>query len=101
MKHIITVQSRAESTDAYGGLIYTWSDFAKVWAEVDPLKGRELIAAQAAQSEITVRFVVRFVDGIDSTMRILHEGAAYNIMAPPINTGGMNRELVILAKAAG
>jgi SPP1 family predicted phage head-tail adaptor len=97
LQHIITIQSKAKTTDAYGGTIDTWSNLATVWASVEPLMGREMMAAQAAQSEITTRFRIRYLDGVDSTMRIVHKGVNYDIQAPPINVNEENRELIILA----
>lgn len=62
----ITLQSRSTSQDASGGQLLTWTDVATVWANVDPLSGRELLAAQAVQSavshQITIRYQVQFAD---------------------------------------
>ena len=97
LRNIIAIQRRIDSKDDYGGPVYTWEDLANVWADIIPLSGRELIAAQAAKSEITTRFVIRYRDDVTPTMRIVFGGANYNIMAPPIDTNMNHKELVIMA----
>jgi SPP1 family predicted phage head-tail adaptor len=49
---------------------------------IEPLSGRELIAAQAVQSRISSRVVMRYRPGITAAMRMLHRGTIYNIEAP-------------------
>ena len=62
----ITLQSRSVSQDASGGQINTWADVATIWASIEPLSGRELMAAQAVQSavshQITIRYQTQFAD---------------------------------------
>ena len=56
-----------------------WTDFASVWASIEPLSARDFIAAQANQSEVAARIVIRYRPGILPTMRILHRGKVYAI----------------------
>ena len=97
LRHIIEIQERTESTDGYGGKLFTWTEFATVRAKFAPIKGRELTAAKAEYSEGTVRFYIRYLSGVTAKMRIIYNGQVYEIKAQPINTEGMNRELEILA----
>ena len=57
----------------------TWATVATVWAAVEPLSAREFIAAQAVQSNVSVRITMRYRPGITSAMRLLHDGKVYNI----------------------
>lgn len=77
--HIIFLQSKTVTTDTYGGPVESWADVATVWARVQPIKGREMIAAQAAQSETAVRFYTRWFDGVTTAMRIVYAGKNYDI----------------------
>jgi SPP1 family predicted phage head-tail adaptor len=99
-RHMIVVQSKTLSPtpDSYGGPVYTWSDYVTVWAEEWPLKGRDIIAAQSVNSEITTRFVTRYIPGITGSMRIVYKSQYYDIIGDPINTEGQDRELQIMAK---
>lgn len=56
-----------------------WVDVAKVWAAIEPLSGREFIAAQAVQSEVVGRIVIRRRTDIKAQMRGLYRGQVYNI----------------------
>ena len=55
----ITLQAKSVTRDAMGGEVITWADQATVWAQADPLRGREYFAAKQEQSEITIRFKIR------------------------------------------
>lgn len=80
LRHRVTIQQPGQTQDpATGEPTTDWQDVATVWASVEPLSAREFIAAQAGQSEISARIKIRYREGIDATMRILHRGKAYNI----------------------
>ena len=94
---IITFQSKSASTGDYGGQAFTWADFATVWAHVQPLKGRELIAAKAAQSETDVRVYIRYLAGLNTSMRIVYNGKNYDITGI-VDIDEKNVEMEISAK---
>ena len=96
-KQVVTLQNKTESTDSYGGTVYTWSDFATVRAKVRPLRGREMVAAQAAQSETTVMFYIRYIPGADSSMRIVYAGKNYDITGT-VDIDERHREIEISTK---
>ena len=80
LRHKVTIQAPGLTQDPVTGeMVAGWSDFASVWASVEPLSARDYIAAQANQSEITARIVIRYREGILPTMRILHRGKVYAI----------------------
>lgn len=56
-----------------------WVDVAKVYASIEPLSGREFIAAQAVQSEVVGRIVIRRRTDIKAQMRGVFRGRIYNI----------------------
>jgi SPP1 family predicted phage head-tail adaptor len=80
LRHRITIQAPGLTQDPVTGEMPPgWTDFASVWASIEPLSARDFIAAQANQSEITARIVIRYREGILPTMRILHRGKVYAI----------------------
>jgi SPP1 family predicted phage head-tail adaptor len=79
----------------------TWSPVATVWAHVQPLRGREYFAAGAMQSEASVRFRLRWRDGITGAMRVVWRGVAYAIVAPPIDVDGGCHTLELMCAAGG
>ncbi len=49
-----------------------WTEFKTVWADIQPLSAREFIQSAAIQSQITARIVIRHLDGLDASMRLVH-----------------------------
>lgn len=80
LRHRVVIQSMEQTQDpATGEMLAKWVDVATVWASIEPLSAREFIAAQSAQSTVSARIVIRFREGINSTMRLLHGSRVYNI----------------------
>ncbi|GAA3721146.1 phage head closure protein [Oceanisphaera sediminis] len=83
LRHRITIERPGQTQDPdTGEILPDWTPVATVWASVEPLSAREFIAADAGQSKISAKVVMRYRSGIDATMRLLHRGQAYNIHAP-------------------
>lgn len=71
---------RYTQNDTTGERTVRWLTFADdVPARVTPLSAREFIAAQATQSKVTARIVLRYREGLNATMRVVHRGSIYNI----------------------
>ena len=80
LRHRIALQRKQQTQNPQtGAMVTTWVTEATVWAAVEPLSAREFIAAQAVQSDVSVRIRVRYRPGITSAMRLLHDGKVYNI----------------------
>src|SRR5690606_36528234 len=74
-----------------------WSSYARVWAAVEDISGREFWAAQQVQSEVTTRVRVRYLPGVEPSMRVLHAGRTLEIVAV-LEPDGTRRELQLLCK---
>lgn len=86
LRRRVTLQSRSTIKDSFGAQSTAWSDVATVWAEVSPLSGRELMAAQSINVEIshlvTIRFQQQFAGPkAVAAMRILYGDRIFNIHA--------------------
>lgn len=80
LRHRVVIQSRTQTQDENTGAVTIgWADFKTVWASIEPLSAREFIQSSAVQSDINSRIVIRYLEGVDATMRILHRDAIYNI----------------------
>jgi SPP1 family predicted phage head-tail adaptor len=78
----------------------TWAHLFDCWAAVEPLVGREFIAAQAAQSEVTARIRMRFRPWMTAQDRVIHNGKVYGIESlVDVRSGG--HELHLMCKALG
>lgn len=96
-RHRINIQEPIGTEDDLGQTEITWQDKKKVWAMVKTTQGREYFAAAATQSENTVRFIIRYITGIDSTMRIIYKDKVYEIESI-INDDELDKTLTIMAK---
>jgi SPP1 family predicted phage head-tail adaptor len=81
LRHRMTLQRRAVTRNRDGDVLQKWVDVAKPWAAVEPVSGREFIAAAASQSKVSTRITIRYRAGVNHDMRILHRDRIYNIEA--------------------
>ena len=89
-RHWVDIQAPTDVQDSAGEITRTWATIARVPAGIEPLSAREFIAAQAQQSKVTARVVLRPVDGLSAAMRIVIGSKIYNIegVLPDPVTGG-------------
>lgn len=74
-----------------------WTAIGSCWASVRPLLGREYIAAQAVQSEVSTKVTIRYRPGITPADRVNHEGRIYNITAV-LDVRSEHDELVLMVR---
>jgi SPP1 family predicted phage head-tail adaptor len=94
----ITVQAPPEGQDNDGSPRTEWRTVCQPYAKKEDLSGRELFAAQAAQSEVTTRFRIRYRIGLSAKMRLLCDGVIYNIEAV-LDRDGRKRELQLMCSS--
>lgn len=94
----VTVERFTSTEDELGQPIETWAPLFTCWAAVEPLTGREYLAAQAAVSEVTARIRMRFRPWMTAQDRVVHNGTTYGIESL-IDVRSGNRELVLMCKA--
>ena len=97
----VTVERQQGGFDELGQpLPDTWAPLFTCWAAVEPLTGREYIAAQAAVSEVTARIRMRYRPWMTSQDRVIHNGAVYQIQSV-IDVRSEHRELHLMCRAVG
>lgn len=82
LRHRLSLQEQKQTQDSTTGqLVVTWQEVGKLWASVEPLSAREFIAAKTHQSQVSARIVIRAMDGINASQRLVdtRTGAIYNI----------------------
>lgn len=72
LRHKVDLQRRVDVQQPGGQVKHSYAHVAYIWANVASLSGREFLAAQQINSEVTSRINVRFRPDIDSTFRIVH-----------------------------
>lgn len=79
LRHRVVIEQRVEDQDSdTGDIEIVWAELATVWAAVEPMSARELLAADSVQSKLSTRIVIRN-RAVDYTMRIIFRGQIYNI----------------------
>ena len=80
LRHRITIQILETVVNENGFEVEEWMDFKTLWASIKNLHGREYFEAAAVQKENTVKFIIRYFSGIDTSMKIMFKGKSYNII---------------------
>ncbi|NHM77908.1 phage head closure protein [Staphylococcus sp. 11511212] len=71
---------------------------AKPWADIKTIRGNEYLSSGLTASEIPVRFIIRYREGITSKQRIKWKNLDFNIESVQ-NDDGKNETLTIFGKA--
>ena len=93
----IVLEDYVSYQDSSGQPIQEWAPFAHAWAAVEPLTGREFIAADAGVGESTVRLRLRYLPGVRADMRVNHDGVLYEI-THVADVRSQGRELQLMCK---
>jgi SPP1 family predicted phage head-tail adaptor len=80
-RHRIKIQRYTAVQNSLGEEEKTWVDDCKIWASVEPLKGREFFKAQTINAEVTTKITIRYREGISSKMRVVFEGRNFDILS--------------------
>lgn len=82
LRHRVTVEELLVTLDSDGDQVETWAPIGPpLPAEITPLSGRDLIAAQAVNSVVTTRIKMRYRPGFKASMRAVHRETVYSIAA--------------------
>lgn len=79
LRERVTVQRASETRNRVGEAVQTWETHAERWASVQGVSAREFLLSGQQQTEISHRVYMRYVDGLDSTMRIVWRGRVLEI----------------------
>lgn len=94
----IELQELVEGFDDFGQPINEWQTCLSAWAAVEPLTGREYLAAMQNTSETTMRVRLRYRPGVKPAMRVKHGALLYGIQSV-IDVRSTGRELVLMCTA--
>lgn len=98
LRHRVRLQRQVDHEDSSGEIVRMWEDIdladssgdGKVAAAIEPLSGREYVAAQQVNAEASVRITIRWRPNIEATTRVVHEALpgspgltdVYDVIAP-------------------
>jgi SPP1 family predicted phage head-tail adaptor len=102
LRNRVTIEQRVAGSppqSASGEPDESWTAYATVQASIDPLRGRELYAAQEHHSEVDVKIRMRLMagvnDGVTAAMRVVDGSTVYNIKAVLIDVN-FTREITLM-----
>ena len=93
--HLVDIQELQDSTD-YDNENAIWNTVAQTFAEIIPLRGKELVDAQQVHAEITHKIKISWQADIRAEHRLRWESRNFYPLAPPINKKEKNRWLELM-----
>lgn len=77
----IEIQSPTKTVNGLGEDTTAWPGrcFAKRWAKIETLGGRELTVARQLVANVTHKLTFPFVEGLTTEMRIVHKNHTFGI----------------------
>ena len=84
LRHLVEFETPLVELDSSGVQTESWEaafDGQQISAQIEPLSGRELIAAQQVHSRVTTRITVRYRPSLTAAMRVVHRDVIFNIEA--------------------
>ena len=99
----IAIQAETQTPDGAGGYALAWTVLATVWADIEPVSGNKIFAAQHLEGHVTHKITTRYRSDMTITtdMRAVYNNRAFNIHAV-LNTDESNQwwELLVEEWAA-
>ena len=96
----ISIEQRSDVPNTLGETIPTWSVLhSALWAQKQPVRGREFFAAGQMQTPADVRFRIRYRAGITAAMRVVDNGEPFDIVGEPIDVDGARITLELMCTA--
>jgi SPP1 family predicted phage head-tail adaptor len=95
MRHRITIQQQTMTKNSVGEEVIVWTTFATVWAIKEPAVGNAYYQAKQTDAQVDGRFKIRYLRGLQPTMRI-KEGNTYCSITSFMEYKGEKREIHIM-----
>ena len=96
----VSIQQRTLSAaDATGERVETFSTLATVWADIEPVVGKEQLTDGAQRAIEQAYIYTHFISGVLPEMRIIYGAKTYNILS--VAEVGQRAGLELLAEVVG
>jgi SPP1 family predicted phage head-tail adaptor len=103
LRHFVSLQQRVETKNDMGEVTWAWDEVCQIWAEISGLTGREMIAAQQVQSQVSHNILIRWRAGVTAKMRVVEvcePSVQYDIVAVLPNARRTETRLMCLTRDA-
>lgn len=97
LRYRIVIEESIASRDSFGAEVSEWIQFAKVWANVSPISGREFVTFKQINAEISTKITLRYLAGVNTEMRVLFKDRIFEINSI-INPEEKNVSLLLMCK---
>lgn len=97
----IKIQRPSTIKDSVGAPCRSWLDVATVWADIQPLSGKEAVIANRISAELSHQIIVRYQSLSDNPqqvaqMRVLYKARIFNIHSA-LNEDEKRTQIILLA----
>lgn len=97
----IKIQRPSTIKDSVGAPCRSWLDVATVWADIQPLSGKEAVIANRISAELSHQIIVRYQSLFDNPqqvaqMRVLYKARIFNIHSA-LNENEKHTQIILLA----
>ena len=97
----IKIQRPSTIKDSVGAPCRSWLDVATVWADIQPLSGKEAVIANRISAELSHQIIVRYQSLFDNPqqvvqMRVLYKARIFNIHSA-LNEDEKRTQIILLA----
>ncbi len=100
MRARVTVQRENPVAAGGGGYLPGWSDVANLWAQLEPISGREILQGARLEARVTHRAIIRYRADVTAGMRLVYGTRLFRIHAA-LNMGERNRFTQLLIEEGG
>ncbi len=77
----VIIQQQVKAENAIGEDEITWATFATIWMKITPKSGQVYYSAHQDDSTVSGYFSMRYLKGVQPTMRILYGDRMLSIIA--------------------
>lgn len=97
LRHHVTIkENRVTQDSTTGEMVSSWVQVCRPWAQIVPMSARDYLAANAAQSEMRGRIVIRWRGDVEAGMRVEYRGKYYQIIGVMEDDKSMREHLTLM-----
>ncbi|MDG6880951.1 Bacteriophage head-tail adaptor [Phocoenobacter uteri] len=97
LRHRVTLKKQVNTQNDYGAATQEWIDIATVWAGVEPISGKEYFSSQHLNSEVSIKIVIRYLEGVLPTSQVVFKNRKFEVVSV-LNYREHNRMLQLMCK---
>lgn len=79
LRNRVVIKKNTKIKNAFGEVADNWEVVAEVWANINPISGKEFFSADTVNSSVSHRIRIRYRKDITSDMIIDYKGRTFEI----------------------